>query len=91
MINGRFDSLFGLEAIMSMYNLLGTPGDEKKLVLFESDHLAPMADVISETNLWLDQQLGEVDYTIDIEPTLGTININLILLIRIVIIPSSLP
>ena len=75
MINGRFDSLFGLEAIMSMYNLLGTPGDEKKLVLFESDHLAPMADVISETNLWLDQQLGEVDYTIDIETTLGTINL----------------
>ena len=75
MLNGRFDSLFGLDAIMGMYNLLGTPDEDKKLVLFESDHLAPMADVISETNLWLDQQFGEVDYTIDIEPVLGAINI----------------
>ena len=73
MINGRFDSIFGLDAIMSMYNLLGTNDDHKKLVLFESDHLAPMADVISETTLWLDQHFGEVDYTIDIEPVLGTI------------------
>jgi dienelactone hydrolase len=72
MINGRFDSLFGLEAILSMYELLGTNEDEKRLILFESDHLAPMADVISETNLWLDQHFGEVEYTIDIEPVLGT-------------------
>jgi len=75
MINGRFDSLFGIEAIMAMYDLLGTHEDEKRLILFESDHLAPMADVISETNLWLDQHFGEVDYTIDIEPALGIINI----------------
>ncbi len=76
MINGRFDSLFGLEAILTMYDLLGTNEEEKRLILFESDHLAPMADVISETNLWLDQHFGEVDYTIDIQPTLGTINLN---------------
>jgi class 3 adenylate cyclase/dienelactone hydrolase len=76
MINGRFDSIWGLDAIMSMYNLLGTPDDKKKLVLFESDHLSPMADVITETNLWLDQHFGEVDYTIDIQPTLGTINLS---------------
>jgi class 3 adenylate cyclase/dienelactone hydrolase len=73
MINGRFDSIWGLDAIMSMYNLLGTPDNQKKLVLFESDHLSPMADVISETTLWLDQHFGEVDYTIDIDPVLGTI------------------
>jgi class 3 adenylate cyclase/dienelactone hydrolase len=73
MINGRFDSIFPLDAIMGMYNLLGTTDDQKKLVLFESDHLAPMADVISETNLWLDQHFGKVDYTIDIEPVLGSI------------------
>jgi pimeloyl-ACP methyl ester carboxylesterase len=76
MINGRFDSIWGLDAIMSMYNLLGTPDDQKKLVLFESDHLSPMADVITETNLWLDLHFGEVDYTIDIQPTLGTINLS---------------
>jgi hypothetical protein len=35
-----------------------------------------MADVITETNLWLDLHFGEVDYTIDIQPTLGTINLS---------------
>jgi class 3 adenylate cyclase/formylglycine-generating enzyme required for sulfatase activity len=76
MINGRFDSLFGLDAILGMYDLLGTVEDEKKLILFESDHLAPMADVISESTLWLDQHFGEVDYTIDISPVVGTIYLN---------------
>jgi formylglycine-generating enzyme required for sulfatase activity len=76
MINGRFDSLFGLDAILGMYDLLGTLEDEKKLILFESDHLAPMADVISESTLWLDQHFGEVDYTIDISPVVGIIYLN---------------
>ena len=74
MINGRYDSIWGIDAILSMYNLLGTSEDKKRLVLFDSDHLVPMADVISETELWLDGQFGEVDYKIDIEPVLGTIN-----------------
>ncbi|NOQ98409.1 MAG: hypothetical protein GQ561_09605 [Calditrichae bacterium] len=67
MINGRFDSLFGLEAIMNMFNLIGTPEKDKKLVLLDSDHLAPMEDLISESLLWLDQQFGEVDYSIQIQ------------------------
>ncbi|MCK5469257.1 MAG: SUMF1/EgtB/PvdO family nonheme iron enzyme, partial [Cyclobacteriaceae bacterium] len=44
MINGRYDAIFGLEGIMNMYNLLGTPEEDKKLVLFDSDHLAPKED-----------------------------------------------
>jgi class 3 adenylate cyclase/dienelactone hydrolase len=67
MINGRFDSLFGLEAIINMFNLIGTPEKDKKLVLLDSDHLAPMEDLISESLLWLDQQFGEVDYSIQIQ------------------------
>lgn len=67
MINGRYDSLFGLEAIMNMFNLIGTPEKDKKLVLLDSDHLAPMEDLISESLLWLDEQFGEVDYSIQIQ------------------------
>jgi eukaryotic-like serine/threonine-protein kinase len=76
MINGRFDSLFGLDAILNMYNLLGTPDEEKRLVLLDSDHLAPMSDVINETTLWLDQHFGEVDYSIEMEPVIGVIYLN---------------
>ena len=67
MINGRYDSIFGLEAIMSMFNLLGTPEGDKKLVLFDSDHLAPQEDLVRETLAWLDQQFGQVIYIGDIQ------------------------
>ena len=67
MINGRYDSLFGLEAIMSMFYLLGTPEGDKKLVLFDSDHLAPREDLVRETLAWLDQQFGQVIYIGDIQ------------------------
>ena len=67
MINGKYDSVFGLEAIMDMYNLLGTPEKDKKLVLLDSDHLGPMDVVINEINYWLDQQFGKVNYSINIQ------------------------
>ena len=66
MINGRFDSIFGLDGILNMYNLLGTPKAEKKLVLFDSDHLAPQEDLIRETLAWLDLQFGQVVYIGDV-------------------------
>ena len=66
MINGRFDSIFGLDGILNMYNLLGTPKEEKKLVLFDSDHLAPQEDLIREALAWLDQQFGQVVYIGDV-------------------------
>ena len=67
MINGRYDSIFGLESIMSMFNLLGTPEGDKKLVLIDSDHLAPQEDLVRETLAWLDQQFGQVIYIGDIQ------------------------
>ncbi len=67
MINGRYDSIFKLDGIMSMYNLLGTPEGDKKLVLFDSDHLAPQEDLVRETLAWLDQQFGQVVYIGDIQ------------------------
>ena len=68
MINGRFDSLNeGLNGIMHMYNLLGTPEKDKKLLLFDSDHLAPKEDLVRETLAWLDHQFGQVDHISDIQ------------------------
>ena len=66
MINGRFDSIFGLDAIFNLYNLIGTPEPGKKLVLLESDHLAPKEDLVRETLAWLDLQFGQVVYVGDV-------------------------
>ena len=66
MINGRYDSIFGLDGILNMYKLLGTPEPGKKLVLLESDHLAPQEDLIRETLTWFDLQFGQVVYVDDI-------------------------
>jgi len=67
MINGRFDTLVGLDNIMNMYHLLGTPQKNKKLVLFDSDHLAAKKDLVRESIAWLDHQFGQVAYFGDIQ------------------------
>jgi dienelactone hydrolase len=67
MINGRYDALIGPEGIINMYNLLGTPEKNKRLVLLDSDHLAPKEDLVNETLYWLDQQFGKVEYSIEIQ------------------------
>jgi len=64
MINGRFDSLFNLDfEIKNMYELLGTPIEDKRLVLFDSDHLAPREDLVRETLSYLDEYFGPVELT----------------------------
>jgi dienelactone hydrolase len=67
MINGKYDSINSLESILQMYNLLGTANKDKQLELFDSDHLVPINEVISEVTFWLDEQFGEVDYSIPIQ------------------------
>jgi hypothetical protein len=44
-----------------MYDLLGTPEKNKKLVLFESDHIPPHNELVREILAWLDQYLGPVE------------------------------
>ncbi|NNE47458.1 MAG: SUMF1/EgtB/PvdO family nonheme iron enzyme, partial [Rhodothermales bacterium] len=62
MLNGRYDSNFLLDtSIQPMFELLGTPDEQKELKLFESDHIIPKNDLIRETLDWLDQYLGPVD------------------------------
>jgi class 3 adenylate cyclase/pimeloyl-ACP methyl ester carboxylesterase len=62
MINGRFDSVWRIDyEIKNMYELLGTPDKDKRLVLFDSDHLAPIKDLIRETQSFLDEYFGSVE------------------------------
>ena len=41
-----------------MFDLLGTPNDEKELRLYETDHIPPRNELIKETLAWLDRYLG---------------------------------
>jgi dienelactone hydrolase len=62
MLNGRYDTLYGLETgIKPMLDLLGTPAKDKRLVLGETDHIPPRNEYIKETLAWLDKYLGPVN------------------------------
>ena len=61
MLNGKYDSIFPLEtAIKPMFDLLGTPAEHKRLILYETDHIPPRNEFVKETLAWLDRYLGPV-------------------------------
>jgi dipeptidyl aminopeptidase/acylaminoacyl peptidase len=61
MLDGKYDSFFGLEqGINCMFRLLGTPAADKRLILYETDHIPPRTEYIKETLAWLDKYLGPV-------------------------------
>jgi dienelactone hydrolase len=61
MLNGKHDMFFPVETSQKpMYNLLGTPKEKKKMIIYESGHLVPRTDFVKETLLWYDQYLGPV-------------------------------
>ncbi len=61
MLNGKYDISFQYEAtVKPMYDLLGTPHKDKKLILCESDHHIPKNVLIKETLNWLDRYLGRI-------------------------------
>ena len=60
-LNGRFDTLQSFEeTIKPMFDLLGTPAEHKKLILYDTDHIPPRNEYIKETLAWLDKYLGPV-------------------------------
>lgn len=60
MLNGKYDS--ALETgIKPMFDLLGTPAEHKRLILYETDHIPPINEMIKETLAWLDRYLGPVN------------------------------
>ena len=62
MLNGRYDLTFPYEStVKPMFDLLGTPEQHKKLVLYETDHFVPKSEIIKETLNWLDKYFGPVN------------------------------
>jgi dienelactone hydrolase/predicted Ser/Thr protein kinase len=61
MLNGRYDTSFGLEeGIRPMFDLLGTPAEHKRLIVYDTDHIPPRNESIKETLAWLDKYMGPV-------------------------------
>jgi len=61
MLNGRYDQFFPLETSQNpLFQLLGTPPDRKRHVVYEAGHLVPRTLTITETLDWFDRYLGKV-------------------------------
>jgi formylglycine-generating enzyme required for sulfatase activity/tRNA A-37 threonylcarbamoyl transferase component Bud32/dienelactone hydrolase len=61
MLNGRYDNIFDVERqVKPMFELLGTPAADKRLIFYDTDHIPPRAEYIKETLAWLDKYLGPV-------------------------------
>ena len=61
MLHGRFDANVSYDkAAKPMFDLLGTPEKDKKLIVYETDHLIPINELIRESLNWLDCYFGPV-------------------------------
>ncbi len=62
MINGRYDSIFSLDAnVRPMQRLLGTSEKDKKLFLSDGGHAGRLSNSeVREILDWLDRYLGPV-------------------------------
>ena len=57
MLNGKYDNAID-SRIRPMFELLGTPAEHKRLMLYDTDHIPPKNEYIKETQAWLDKYLG---------------------------------
>jgi cephalosporin-C deacetylase-like acetyl esterase len=63
MLNGIYDFTFPFETtVKPVFDLLGTPEEEKKLVLCETDHFIPTSLMVGEVLDWLDKYFGPVKH-----------------------------
>jgi hypothetical protein len=61
MLNGRFDFFFPVEASQKpMFDMLGTPSEDKRHIIFDTGHTIPRTKGIKETLNWLDRYMGPV-------------------------------
>lgn len=59
MLNGKYDMHYNYDSsVKPMFDLLGTPVKDKKLVLYETDHFIPGNELVKESLGWLDKYLG---------------------------------
>ena len=58
-LNGELDFFFPLETSQRpLFDLLGTPAEHKKRLVFQGGHSVPRTDMIRESLAWLDRYLG---------------------------------
>jgi dienelactone hydrolase len=63
MLNGRYDYRFPVETNLEpFFNYLGTPKEDKRLCIYETDHYVVKSDMIREVLGWLDKYFGPVNY-----------------------------
>jgi hypothetical protein len=61
MLNGKYDFNFPEETSqIPMFQLLGTPGEHKRRLVYETGHRFPRTELIRESLAWLDRYLGPV-------------------------------
>ena len=61
MLNGRFDFFYPTDSSQEpMFNLLGTPPEHKRRIVYETSHTLPHTERIRETVGWMDRYLGPV-------------------------------
>jgi hypothetical protein len=61
MLNGRYDHYYPVEISQKpMFEGLGTPVDDKRLVIYDVGHITPRIQLVGETLAWLDRYLGPV-------------------------------
>lgn len=61
MLNGKLDAFFPLETSqVPMFQLLGTPPEQKRHLVYDAGHLVPRSQFIKETLDWYDRYLGPV-------------------------------
>lgn len=61
MLNGKHDMFFPVETSQKpMFNFLGTPAKDKKIIIYDAGHIVPRTDLIKESLNWFDHYLGPV-------------------------------
>jgi dienelactone hydrolase len=61
MLNGRYDSTITYEtSVKPMFDLLGTPEEDKRLIPYDTDHIPPRNEFVKEILAWFDKYLGPV-------------------------------
>jgi len=59
MLNGKYDMFFPVEtSVNPAFDLLGTPKEDKLLVVYPTDHYIPVSEGIQEMLAWLDKYFG---------------------------------
>jgi dipeptidyl aminopeptidase/acylaminoacyl peptidase len=61
MLVGRYDSILDHESMAKpMFDMIGTPDEHKLLKIYETDHIPPKSEYVTEILAWLDTYLGPI-------------------------------